>query len=140
MAPKRDWQSLGKKLRRGMPLEDAAIQAGIPIEEAREWAKQEVMQHETDCVTLHRTSLSMLEVGFRKLEQIANDGPRHAAANNADLDAAKELVRASIAIQRLTGAVPKGGPRGKEGPRDLFDATSGEEPTNWGSLMDPNKI
>lgn len=118
MGPDFDWQSLERKLAAGMSLERAAELVGVDIEAARKWARETLDQQDAGDITMARTAGVMLERGFSKLSQIASEGRRLAAVehfddegnhtkterySDADLDAAKALVTAAIAVRKLLG-------------------------------------
>lgn len=140
MATDPDWQSLERKLAAGMPLERAAEAVGVDIEEARRWARLELDQIDAEDVTLMKTANSMLQTGFRVLERIALAGQRESTVeemdengktkqitkfSDADLDAAKELMRAALMVRKMLGPArgAKTGPGGRIASvqLDIFD-------------------
>lgn len=112
----------------------------MPIEEAREWARTNLAAISDEDISLLKTAQKSLEVGVAVLQRIAQGGVRAKEAS-ADLEAARELVRAAIAIRKTVGPTTPG--RGGAGVRgislkaqlDLFDVAE----SNW-DLDDPNKI
>lgn len=149
MQPKRDWQSLDQKLRDGKPFSVAASEAGIPLEEAQEYADKRLQNRAGLSYKLVSAAEGALQTAMEKLTAIANEPPRDRierlkkAADavgmpehmkvtlyNTDLDAAKALATIAINVLKLGGgaATKEGGKRGEGGAAqaDLWD-----NPGNW---------
>lgn len=127
----------------GWPLEEAAEAAGIPIEEARDWAKDNLKQSDDTDIQLKLAAQNSLKAALDKLSQVMAEGPRESCAElplmNTDLDAAKTLARISLDAIKLckTTATQKGdGPPGGGDP-DLFDL---QGVYGYWKLKDPNEI
>jgi hypothetical protein len=130
---KRDWEGLARKLRAGKLLEQAAEEAGIPIEEAKTWLKDRRVEPEYDDDSLRLLSAKALVSGVHTLIAAAKEKDGRIRAEGGefgdsyqylDVDAAKALVTAGLKIRSMLGRGKTAGVVGK----DLFDA---DEDTTW---------
>lgn len=132
--------SFHAKLRRGKSVEDAALEAGIPLEEAHTYLAKTRENVPFDDDSLRLAAAEAMSHGLGKLIEIATAPPRvtkethfedgamigQAQTESTDLDAAKTLVRFALDARKMIGA-KKGAPI-DEALKDLFDS-------NW-SLRD----
>lgn len=129
---KRDWEGLESKLSSGKLLEQAAIEAGIPIEEARTWLSARRDNHPYDDDTLRILAAESLVTGLHALMEIAKEREGRIKAEGGefgrtfefhDTDAAKALVQAGLKMKSLLGVT-----KVTTAAKDLFDlATSSWE-------------
>lgn len=138
-----DWQGLEKKLAAGKTLQTAAIECGIDLAFAEEYAKGRLKQSILDDVGLIESASVALQVGLQKLIDIANAPPMLKNVTESegskedgdfvstsktfeatDLDAAKALVKYAVDVRKLVGT--KSGVGGKTGYPDLFDSQKGD--------------
>lgn len=127
----RDWEGLRRKLRAGKLVEDAAVEAGIPIDEARKWLEDRRPNADYDDDSLRLLASSALNAGIAALVEAAKEtagrmsaegGGMGASYKYFDVDAAKALVNAGLKIRTMVGAKRKAA----ASARDLFDAASGD--------------
>ena len=150
---KREWQLLLAKIDRGVSLEDALEQTGIPLEEFEAHLQERMKSNAVDDALLHVTAGYAMGLGVKILTEIAQAGPRYAEMEregnstrtttpiSTDLDAAKALVAFGLKARSLT-APPKvakaaGNDPAQRGPIDLWDAASLGP---WKDLKNPNAI
>ncbi len=134
MAEKRDWQAFEGKLQAGKLIEQAAEEAGIPVEEAVEWLAAQ-RGNKKDDEALRVLSAEALHHGITTLIELARDRTGRTSSISAhlggsestiydDVDAAKELVRTGLKLRQLIKT-----PEKQNGQPDLFDRAPAS--SNW---------
>lgn len=149
--PKREWQILVRKVERGVTLEDALEQSGIPQEEFEDHIKERMALGTLDDALLQLTASHAIKVGVQKLVEIAGEGPRYSETRregdsvttttpiSTDLDAAKALVafglktKSMAQVAALKTIAAKGG-KAEELPPDLWDVA---KLGPWDKLRNP---
>lgn len=116
------WQGLERKISQGWPLEKAAIASGVDIDEAKAWAQERLDGARLDLVAFQLSAHEAIQTGLERLKIIAGAGPRTSDDNNADLDAAKTLVRYGLEARKQASQPTIGGKGVSVGVQlDLFD-------------------
>jgi hypothetical protein len=138
--PKREWQSLQKKISRGTPLEEAAAECGIPLEEVFQYITDRSAKVDTMNFELRMFAQGAVKNAMAKLSKLAegeqrvrsqtdfdDEGkPVHSKTMGPDdLEAAKTLAR--FALDALKLARVGGAPR-SDSPEDLFDKSADDNP------------
>ncbi len=130
----RDWEGLERKLSRGKLLEVAAVEAGIPLEEAQKWLAERRESHAYDDDSLRILSAKALVAGMNALIRASKKDEGRVSSEGGefgesfvyhDVDAAKALVASAIKMRGMIGDKKdpaKGG--------DLFDRVIGQT-TSW---------
>jgi hypothetical protein len=148
---KREWQLLVQKIDRGVTLEDALEQTGIPFDEFEAHLAERMKAGAVDDAMLHVTAGFAIGVGVRILSKIADAGPRYEEIEregtssrtmkplSTDLDAAKALLAFGLKARTMT-AVSKlrkeGGATGSVKVQvDLWDSANLGP---WKELKDPS--
>lgn len=125
-ARKRNWQLLDRKIARGISIEEAAIQCGIPMEEVFAHVSELAAQVDTLNFELRRVGQGAIKNALDKLTKLASGDPREGKDfESTDLEAAKALAKFGIDALRLSragGVAKEGG--GDSGEQDLFDAAN----------------
>ncbi len=129
---RREWQSLVAKVERGVSLEEALEQTGIPLEDFEAHLAERMKLGAVDDALLHFTALYAIKVGVNTLTKIALDGPRYAESSrdgavtntltpiSSDLEAAKALVAFGIKARGMIAFSTQPNPgSSKDGPNDL---------------------
>ena len=103
--PKRNWQSLERKISQGTSIEEAAVEAGIPLEEVFDYVSGRLKAADTLDWQLRLVAGRALETSMTKLMELA-EGEERFGQNfeSTDLLAAKELARIALAAMKLTKA------------------------------------
>lgn len=107
-----------------MPIEEAARQTGIPLEEVFTYVTERLGKVDTINWELRRAGQKTLQKSLRKLGKLASGEERVGKHfESTDLLAAQAMARLAIEAIKLSmrGAAPRDGERG--GQPDLFDAT-----------------
>ncbi len=107
-----------------MPLENAAVQVGIPIEEVFQYVTDRAGKIDTLNFELRLAGQGALKNALTKLTELATGDVREGLNfESTDLEAAKALAKFGIDALKLakTGQVAKD--EGKE-EKDLFDAAN----------------
>jgi len=142
---------LVQKIERGVTLENALEQTGIPLEEFEEHLAERMKFGKVDDALLHVTAGYAIGLGVKILSEIAQAGPRYEDTVreaeggssthkpiSTDLDAAKALVAFGLKARALTAPPKLRGGGGKDpvqpGPKDLWDAA---QLGPWKDLKDP---
>lgn len=137
MAASRDYPGLERKLARGKTLEQASLETGIPLEEAKAYIeKRRESAKETEDDALLLFSNEALQTALKTLKRAANDQERMSSEGfgegrytsyaTTDVEAAKALLKAGLDARRMLEkkkSSAKLGPMA-QGIVDLFDATS----------------
>jgi hypothetical protein len=115
---KRDWESLAFKVKRGVPLDQAAEEVGIPIDEAQAWAASKVDELN---LMLQLQAFDAIQTSMKCLAAICNNpladsGARQRAASDL-AKLAKDMARSKGG----SGGKGAGGEGGASRP-DLFDS------------------
>lgn len=119
---KRDWQALERKISKGIGLEKAAEDAGIPLEEVYARISNGLKQVDTLNWQLRLVAQRSLEKSLDKLTELAEGEYRLGKhLESTDLLAAQSLAKIAIESLKLAtrGQAPR--PPGGEGSPDLFD-------------------
>ncbi len=125
---------LARKISRGKLVEEAAAEAGIPLEEAQKWLEERRKSKVYDEDSLRLLSAQALYAGMQALIRHSRNHDGRVKVEGGefgqtyqfdDVDAAKALVAAGIKIRTMLGA-GKGKPTPGEVIDDLFDRAS-----NW---------
>lgn len=119
--PKRDWQALERKISEGISLEQAAVDAGIPVEEVYARVTEGLKRTDDLNWQLRIIGQGSLKTSLAKLTKLANGGERMGKdLESTDLLAAKELARLGMQAIKLSmaGQAPR---EGGNGQKDLFD-------------------
>lgn len=122
---RRDWEGLKRKISRGIPLDEAAAQCGIPIGEVFQYVSSRMAQVDTLNFELRLIGQGAIKNALTKLTELAQDGAREGKDfESTDLEAAKTLAKFGIDALKLAraGLAP---PKGDEPEKtDLFDAAA----------------
>lgn len=117
---KRDWQSLERKIAAGSSLEDAARQAGIPLEEVYQRVKDLGKEVDTLNYELRIMAQGSIEQALTKLKKLARGNARLGQHfESTDLLAARELAKFGIEALKLAKTGKAQG--ATAGEKDLFD-------------------
>ena len=130
-----DYKSLQRKLRRGVPLEDAALEAGIPLDQAQAWVEklradeagtgdERLLLFSNDAIN---TGITCLKAAIKEKNRKVSEGFGEGMSVREaviDIDAAKALLKFGFEARRMidkrkhaaqvTAAVA-------QGASDLFD-------------------
>lgn len=119
-----------RKISRGISVEDAAAQTGIPVDEVFEYVFNGMKEVDTlnfqlrligqGAIKNALTKLSELAAGSERLASETN-GPSSVSFASVDLEAAKALAKFGIDALKLARA--GNAPRDDEIKKDLFDPT-----------------
>lgn len=131
MAQERDWQSLESKLSRGLLLEQAVLETGIPLEEAKKWLEERRKNGEFDDSTLRIVAAEALYHGLEKLIKLANADKRISSESfgesgstsfeSVDLQAARTLVKTALDLTKILKSNKKADNEKPSVAPDLFD-------------------
>jgi len=128
-----EWQAFERKLRRGKSIEDAATEAGIELDAAKEYlAKKRENAASIDDDVLSLTAAEAMCHGMRTLiaatkdsERMASEGfgeGRYTSYTQTDIEAAKTLLKFALDARKLLAGKKKAEQAAKDqGQRDLFD-------------------
>lgn len=123
----KDWASLDRKIASGKTLEQAALEAGVTIQEAQSYLAERRVNAPFDDDSLRLVAAEALHHGVAKLIAAAQAGPRTAsekvetgatAYESSDIDAAKALVRFALDAKKLIKGTSV---TAKKEQKDLFD-------------------
>lgn len=135
----RDWQGLARKVAGGKPLEQAAVEMGIPFDEVLAHARDRMAHGDALPYQMQLVGQNALAKGVEVLEELAGAGPRNKEFDqDTDLRAASELARIGIAALRMAQRPAARAAKAKEaaaaaaGQRDLFDLKG-----PWADLKTP---
>lgn len=80
----RDWEGLGRKLRAGKSLDQAAAETGIPLDEVAKFFEDraKATEHEVECFGM--AADDAMKRGLRELRKIAKAGPRYSETEYSD--------------------------------------------------------
>jgi hypothetical protein len=145
MQPKRDYQALDRKLGKGMPLEEAAISVGIPLEEAQEYAGKRLRNVDARGYQLVAVASEALRAAMAKLTQVAEEGPRYAETeyndegkpirsrtpHHTDVDAAKALAKIATDTLKLAAGVQIAERAAAGGAKVSVQLDLWDSPGNW---------
>lgn len=134
----RNWECLNRKISKGINLETAAEQAGIPLEEVFSYISGKLEEIDTFNFELKLIGKNAIKRGLTKLSKLAADGQRTRGTTDYDdegkpvrsvtfgpddLEAAKALAKLGIDALKLSRAKVAEDKKGAE-QGDLFDAAS----------------
>lgn len=104
----RDWASLERKIRDGIPLRAAAKACGIPDEELIDLVGKKLLKPSEISFELKCLAEETLSIAVSKLKEIADAGPRMedemTKYNNSDLAAAQTLAKIGMDVLKLSVA------------------------------------
>lgn len=103
MSRARDWQGLERKIQTGKSVEQAALEAGIPLPEVYEHAKSRMAEGSATPFMLQLVAQRALFKAINRLEKIADDGERLTEVGADELDG--EGGKGKRALIRLKKAV-----------------------------------
>lgn len=138
---RRDWEGLQRKISKGVGLEEAARQSGIPIEEVYQYITDRSSKVDTMNFELRMFAQGAVKNAMAKLQALSqgeqrvrnqtdfdDEGkPTHSKSFGPDdLEAAKTLARFALDALKIAkiGAAPRDG----EGADDLFDKAQSSNP------------
>ncbi len=118
--PKRDWQSLERKISKGMSVDAAARAAGIPVEEIYTYISEKLGTVDTLNWQLRLIGQAGLKNSLTKLTELAKGDARMGKFESTDLIAATALAKVAMEAIKLsqTGKAPRDDDKT---PPDLFD-------------------
>ncbi len=121
--PKRNWQLLDRKIARGISLDEAAVQSGIPMEEVLARVSKNMAEVDSLNFQLRLVGQDALKNALTKLTALAGGLAREGKDfESTDLEAAKALAKFGIDALKLSKS--GGARRDDDGERDLFDAAA----------------
>lgn len=135
MAKEPDYKSLKSKLRRGVPLETAAIEAGIELEHATEWlaklkadeagtGDERLLLFSNDAIN---TGITALKAAIKEKTRVVSTADFQGSSERSqvlDIDAAKALLRYGFEARRLIDKRKQAAQvmqAVQQGASDLFD-------------------
>jgi hypothetical protein len=132
-------QRLNRKISRGIPLDEAAVQLGIPIEEVFSHVSAKLSEIDTLNFELRLAGQGAIKKALRKLSKLASgdqrvsgtlflgaDGKSRESQNlvSDDLEAAKALAKFGIDALKLARSGKIARDTGDAADEDLFDRST----------------
>lgn len=131
----RNWECLNRKISQGISLEDAAIECGIPLNEAVAYISDRMTAVDTlnfelrligqNAIKNALTKLTELSQGKQRISSISNAGDNRGrkiqALTSDDLDAAKALAKFGLDALKFSRSTMPSQDNSQE--KDIFDST-----------------
>ncbi len=119
---KRQWLDLERKISRGISLEEAAVQCGIPLSDVFNYVNEKMAQIDTLNFELRLIGQGALKKALTKLTELAGESARAGKDfESTDLLAARELAKLAVDALKLSRSGVAGTKREDAGADDLFD-------------------
>lgn len=117
------WELLNRKISRGIPLEEAAVQLGIPIDEVFTYISGKLSEIDTLDFELRLVGQRAIKNALTKLTSLAKGDAREGKDfESTDLEAAKALAKLGVDALKMA-RTSKAKKTGSDGQPDLFDSS-----------------
>lgn len=130
----KDFQALEKKLSKGIPLDEAAAQSGLTLDECYDYIKGRSEHLDTLNYELRKAGQKAIEKALDKLTKLSAGEARYAmmgeTCHSVDLEAAKTLAKFGLEALKLSKSAKTAGTT-DQGQPDLFDASGASVLGPW---------